>query len=89
MARSANRTCKQLAYSELMKFHGPHLTKSVKGLGDSILHSRIYEIQMFMVATFASGFDKYQSFYDGDYHLRKNLLKDEVVERVSENYAII
>ena len=46
-------------------------------------------MQMFIIATFKCGFDEWKSIYDGDYELRKQFMKDDVVGRVSKNCAMI
>ena len=46
-------------------------------------------MQMCIIAMFKCGFDEWKSIYDGDYELRKQFMKDDVVGRVSKNCAII
>ena len=46
-------------------------------------------MQMCIIATFKCSFDEWKSIYDGDYELRKQFMKDDVVGRVSKNCAMI
>ena len=43
---------------------------------------------MFIVASFKCGFDEWGSIYDDDYDLRKQLMKDDVVGKVSKNFTV-
>ena len=46
-------------------------------------------MQVCIVATFKCSFDEWKSIYDGDYDLRKQFMKDDVIGKVSENCAMI
>ena len=44
---------------------------------------------MLRVGTFTCDFNEWKSIYDGEHHLGKQLLKDDIFGEVSENSAII
>ena len=46
-------------------------------------------MQMCIIATFSCGFDEWKSIYDGDHDLRKQFMEDDIVGKVSENWAMI
>ena len=45
-------------------------------------------MQMFIVATFKCGFAQQRSVHDDDHDLRKQSMKDDVVRKVIENFAM-
>ncbi len=45
-------------------------------------------MRVFTIATFSYGFYEWRCVYDGDHHLTKQYMKDDVVGKASENCAM-
>ena len=46
-------------------------------------------MEIFFVAKFICSYDEWKSVYDGDFELRKQFMKDDIVGKVDENTAMI
>ena len=46
-------------------------------------------MEIFFVAKFTCTYEDWKSVYDGDLGLRKQFMKDDIVEKVDENTAMI
>ena len=46
-------------------------------------------MEMLIIAKFTSSYDEWKAIYDGDLELRKTFMKDDLVEKVNNNTAMI